>query len=163
MLGALLVVVAASLAWSVHQTVASPTTAYFSTFTRAWELGLGALVALVPASAVRRLSPRILEGLALTGAVSVVAACLLISSTTPFPGIAAALPVGGTAHQAGTCRFGTDPATSVLDLDCKAHELDNLYLTDASFFPSIGAVNPTLTIIANALRVADHLKGRLGA
>ena len=68
---------------------------------------------------------------------------------------------GGTAHQAGTCRFGTDPATSVLDLDCKAHELDNLYVTDASFFPSIGAVNPTLTIIANALRVADRIKDRI--
>ena len=68
---------------------------------------------------------------------------------------------GGTAHQAGTCRFGTDPATSVLDLDCKAHEVDNLYVTDASFFPSIGAVNPTLTIIANALRVADRIKERL--
>ena len=51
----------------------------------------------------------------------------------------------------------------MLDLDCKAHELDNLYVTDASFFPSIGAVNPTLTIIANALRVAEHLRGRLGA
>jgi choline dehydrogenase-like flavoprotein len=73
------------------------------------------------------------------------------------------IPLAGTAHQAGTLRFGTDPATSVLDLNCKAHELDNLYVTDASFFPSIGAVNPTLTIIANALRVADHLKGRLGA
>jgi choline dehydrogenase-like flavoprotein len=73
------------------------------------------------------------------------------------------IPIGGTAHQAGTCRFGTDPATSVLDLTCKAHELDNLYVTDASFFPSIGAVNPTLTIIANALRVADHIKARLGA
>ena len=73
------------------------------------------------------------------------------------------IPIGGTAHQAGTLRFGTDPATSVLDLNCKAHQLDNLYVTDASFFPSIGAVNPTLTIIANALRVADHLKGRLGA
>ena len=72
------------------------------------------------------------------------------------------IPVGGTAHQAGTCRFGPDPATSVLDLDCKAHEIDNLYVTDASFFPSIGAVNPTLTIIANALRVADHIKARLG-
>jgi choline dehydrogenase-like flavoprotein len=67
----------------------------------------------------------------------------------------------GTAHQAGTARFGTDPATSVLDLDCRAHELDNLYLADASFFPSIGAVNPTLTIIANALRVADKIKERL--
>ena len=73
------------------------------------------------------------------------------------------IPLNGTAHQAGTCRFGADPATSVLDLDCKAHELDNLYITDASFFPSIGAVNPTLTIIANALRVADHIKGRLHA
>ena len=71
------------------------------------------------------------------------------------------IPIGGTAHQAGTARFGTDPATSVLDLSCKAHELDNLYLADASFFPSIGAVNPTLTIIANALRVADGIRARL--
>jgi len=71
------------------------------------------------------------------------------------------IPIGGTAHQAGTARFGTDPASSVLDLDCKAHQLDNLYLTDASFFPSIGSVNPTLTIIANALRVADKIAGRL--
>ncbi|MCY0386798.1 GMC family oxidoreductase [Robbsia sp. Bb-Pol-6] len=73
------------------------------------------------------------------------------------------IPIGGTAHQAGTARFGTDPASSVLDLDCKAHELDNLYVSDASFFPSIGAVNPTLTIIANALRVADRIGARLGA
>jgi choline dehydrogenase-like flavoprotein len=73
-----------------------------------------------------------------------------------------AIPIGGTAHQAGTARFGTDPKTSVLDLDCKAHELDNLYVVDASFFPSIGAVNPTLTIIANALRVADRIAGRMG-
>ena len=72
-------------------------------------------------------------------------------------------PIGGTAHQAGTLRFGPDPETSVLDLDCKAHGIDNLYVTDASFFPSIGAVNPTLTIIANALRVADTIAGRLGA
>jgi choline dehydrogenase-like flavoprotein len=71
------------------------------------------------------------------------------------------IPIGGTAHQAGTARFGTDPASSVLDLDCRAHELDNLYVADASFFPSIGAVNPTLTIIANALRVADGIKMRL--
>jgi choline dehydrogenase-like flavoprotein len=68
------------------------------------------------------------------------------------------IPIGGTAHQAGTARFGTDPATSVLDLDCRAHEVENLYLADASFFPSIGAVNPTLTIIANALRVADIIR-----
>jgi len=69
--------------------------------------------------------------------------------------------LAGTAHQAGTCRFGTDPATSVLNLDCRAHEVDNLYVVDASFFPSIGAVNPTLTIIANALRVADVIGAAL--
>ncbi len=73
------------------------------------------------------------------------------------------IPISGTAHQAGTLRFGTDPVTSVLDVTCKAHEVDNLYVTDASFFPSIGSVNPTLTIIANALRVAEHLRQRLGA
>ncbi|KQP30281.1 dehydrogenase [Methylobacterium sp. Leaf102] len=72
------------------------------------------------------------------------------------------IPLSGTAHQAGTLRFGTDPQTSVLNLDCRAHEVDNLYVTDASFFPSIGAVNPTLTIVANALRVAAHLEERLG-
>jgi choline dehydrogenase-like flavoprotein len=71
------------------------------------------------------------------------------------------IPLGGTAHQSGTARFGPDPESSVLDLDCKAHELDNLYLADASFFPSIAAVNPTLTIIANALRVADRIAERL--
>jgi choline dehydrogenase-like flavoprotein len=71
------------------------------------------------------------------------------------------IPVAGCAHQAGTARFGTDPATSVLDINCKAHELDNLYLADTSFFPSIGAVNPALTAIANALRVADHIHQRL--
>jgi choline dehydrogenase-like flavoprotein len=67
------------------------------------------------------------------------------------------VPIGGTAHQAGTMRFGADPSQSVLDLNCKAHEIDNLYVADASFFPSIGAVNPTLTIIANALRVGDEI------
>ena len=66
-----------------------------------------------------------------------------------------------TTHQAGTLRFGDDPATSVLDRWCKAHDVDNLYITDASFFPSVGAVNPTLTIVANALRVADHLANRI--
>ena len=71
------------------------------------------------------------------------------------------IPISGTAHQAGTARFGRDPASSVLDLDCRAHEVENLYLADASFFPSIGAVNPTLTIIANALRVADRIIERL--
>jgi choline dehydrogenase-like flavoprotein len=71
------------------------------------------------------------------------------------------IPIGGTAHQAGTARFGTDPANSVLDLNCKTHDVENLYLADASFFPSIGAVNPTLTIIANALRIADVIRERL--
>jgi choline dehydrogenase-like flavoprotein len=72
------------------------------------------------------------------------------------------IPLAGCAHQAGTCRFGDDPATSVLDRNCKAHELDNLYVVDTSFFVSIGAVNPSLTAIANALRVGDHLLRRLG-
>jgi choline dehydrogenase-like flavoprotein len=67
-----------------------------------------------------------------------------------------------TAHQAGTVRFGTDPAASVLDVHCKAHDLDNLYVVDGGFMPSIGAVNPTLTIIANALRVGDHIAERIG-
>jgi choline dehydrogenase-like flavoprotein len=71
------------------------------------------------------------------------------------------IPVAGVAHQAGTCRFGSDPATSVLDTSCKAHELDNLYVVDTSIFPSIGAVNPALTAMANALRVGDHLGERL--
>jgi choline dehydrogenase-like flavoprotein len=71
------------------------------------------------------------------------------------------VPIGGTAHQAGTARFGTDRMTSVLDMNCKAHDLENLYIADASFFPSIGAVNPTLTIIANSLRVADVIRHRL--
>ena len=69
--------------------------------------------------------------------------------------------LGAVSHQAGTCRFGADPATSVLDVNCKAHELDNLYVVDTSFFPSIGAVNPGLTAMANALRVGEHLRQRL--
>jgi choline dehydrogenase-like flavoprotein len=73
------------------------------------------------------------------------------------------IPVAGCAHQAGTCRFGDDPATSVLNTDCRAHEVDNLYVVDTSFFPSIGAVNPALTAMANALRVGDHLLDRIGA
>ena len=71
------------------------------------------------------------------------------------------IPIGGTAHQAGTLVFGTDPEKSVLDIHCKAHGIDNLYVTDASFFPSVGAVNPTLTLIANALRVGDVIAERL--
>ncbi len=70
------------------------------------------------------------------------------------------IPVAGVAHQAGTCRFGHDPTTSVLDEHCKAHEVDNLYVVDTSFFPSIGAVNPALTAMANAIRVAEHLVER---
>ena len=58
-------------------------------------------------------------------------------------------------------RFGTDPRRSVLDVNCKAHELDNLYVVDTSFFPSIGAVNPALTAMANALRVGDHITRRM--
>ncbi len=72
------------------------------------------------------------------------------------------IPVAGCAHQAGTCRFGTDPSTSVVDVDCRAHELDNLYVADTSIFPSIGAVNPALTAMANALRVGDRIRERLG-
>jgi choline dehydrogenase-like flavoprotein len=72
-----------------------------------------------------------------------------------------AIPIAGCAHQAGTCRFGTDSKSSVLDVNCKAHELDNLYVVDTSFFVSIGAVNPSLTAIANAIRIGDHLKQRL--
>jgi choline dehydrogenase-like flavoprotein len=71
------------------------------------------------------------------------------------------IPLAGVAHQNGTIRFGHDPKTSALDANCKAHDLDNLYVVDASFFPSSAAVNPALTIMANALRVADHLKARL--
>ena len=67
------------------------------------------------------------------------------------------LDISGMSHQNGTLRFGTDPATSVLDLNCKAHDLENLYVVDASFFPSCGAFNPALTIAANALRVGEHL------
>jgi choline dehydrogenase-like flavoprotein len=71
------------------------------------------------------------------------------------------IPLAGVAHQNGTIRFGNDPKTSVLDVNCKAHDVDNLYVVDASFFPSSGAVNPALTIMANALRVGDHLMERM--
>jgi len=72
------------------------------------------------------------------------------------------IPIAGTAHQCGTVRFGRDPKTSALDVNCKAHDVDNLYVVDASFFVSSNAVNPSLTIMANALRVGDHLLQRLG-
>jgi len=71
------------------------------------------------------------------------------------------LGASGVSHQSGTCRFGEDPMTSVLDVNCKAHDVDNLYVVDTSFFPSSAAVNPSLTAMANALRVGDHLAGRL--
>ena len=71
------------------------------------------------------------------------------------------IPLAGVAHQNGTIRFGRDPRTSALDVNCRAHEVDNLYVVDGSFFPSSAAVNPALTIIANALRVGDHLRARL--
>ena len=73
------------------------------------------------------------------------------------------IPLAGVAHQNGTVRFGRDPKGSALDANCKAHELENLYVVDGSFFPSSGAVNPALTIMANALRVGDHILERLGA
>jgi choline dehydrogenase-like flavoprotein len=73
------------------------------------------------------------------------------------------IPLAGVAHQNGTVRFGNDSRTSALDANCRAHEVDNLYVVDGSFFPSSGAVNPALTIMANALRVGDHILERLGA
>ena len=73
------------------------------------------------------------------------------------------IPLAGVAHQNGTIRFGHDPSSSALDVNCRAHEVDNLYVVDGSFFPSSAAVNPALTIMANALRVGDHLVERLGA
>ncbi|HJY02255.1 MAG TPA: GMC family oxidoreductase [Streptosporangiaceae bacterium] len=73
-----------------------------------------------------------------------------------------AFDAAATAHQAGTARFGTSSSDSVLDVHCRAHDLDNLYVVDGSFMPSVGAVNPTLTIVANALRVGDHIAERIG-
>ncbi len=70
------------------------------------------------------------------------------------------LGIETNSHQCGTARFGDDPATSVLDPLCRAHDIDNLYIVDSSFFPSSTAMNPALTICAQALRVADHLQGK---
>ncbi|MBL8208618.1 MAG: GMC family oxidoreductase [Blastocatellia bacterium] len=75
--------------------------------------------------------------------------------------LAERIPLAGVAHQNGTIRFGDDPKTSALDRNCKAHDVDNLYVVDGSFFCSSAAVNPALTIMANALRVGDHLLERL--
>jgi len=76
--------------------------------------------------------------------------------------LAERIPLAGVAHQNGTIRFGDDPKTSVLDRNCRAHEVGNLYVVDGSFFPSSAAVNPALTIMANALRVGDQILQRLG-
>ncbi len=84
-----------------------------------------------------------------------------ITHSSPRSGCVQPQPIGATAYQAGTIRFGRDPESSALDVNCKAHDLDNLYVVDTSFFPSIGAVNPSLTAIANALRVGDHIAERL--
>ncbi len=67
------------------------------------------------------------------------------------------IPAAGVAHQNGTLRFGSDPQTSVLDLNCRTHDVKNLYVVDGSFFPSSSALNPGLTIMANALRVGEYL------
>ena len=85
---------------------------------------------------------------------------------TPIPGwsiLDKRIPLAGVAHQSGTVVFGEDPKTSVLDVNCRAHDVDNLYVVDTSFFPSSSALNPALTAMANALRVGDHLLERLGA
>ena len=74
----------------------------------------------------------------------------------------AKVPLSAVWHQVGTCKFGSDPKTTVIDLNCRTHDVENLYVVDGSFFPSMGAMNPTLTIVANALRVSDHLKDSLG-
>ena len=71
------------------------------------------------------------------------------------------VPIQAVGHQCGTCRFGSDAKTSVLDLNCRTHDVNNLYVVDGSFFPSNSGVNPTLTLMANALRVGDHLSERL--
>jgi choline dehydrogenase-like flavoprotein len=91
--------------------------------------------------------------------------CREIDCTTIVPRqlwVGQRIPLAGVAHQNGTIRFGRDPKTSVLDVNCRAHEVDNLYVVDGSFFPSSAAVNPALTIMANALRVGDHLIERMG-
>ncbi len=94
----------------------------------------------------------------LVGIMDKVAESESVGGSTRYYGFK--LGIGGVSHQNGTCRFGTDPHTSVLDLNCKAHDLENLYVVDTSFFPSCGAVNPSLTAMANALRVGAHLLNR---
>ncbi|BAY08007.1 GMC oxidoreductase [Calothrix sp. NIES-2098] len=86
----------------------------------------------------------------------------VLKSIEPFAcHIPQKMTVKEVGHQCGTCRFGEDPKTSVLDINCRTHDIDNLYVVDGSFFPSSTAVNPSLTIIANALRVGEHLLERM--
>lgn len=172
-LGLLLVVVGASLLWSMSQTVSSPTTAYFSTFTRAWELGVGALVALVPATAVARLRVGYLQVMAFAGIVVVIGSCVVITSATPFPGVAATLPVIGTAllllagHGGGTTLVGqllsTNPFRVVGDwsysiylwhwpvLILPEYALDR----DLTAFESVLAVLVTLTLSAYSYQYVE--------
>ena len=67
------------------------------------------------------------------------------------------IPLAGVAHQCGTTVMGTDPSTSVLDTNCRTHDVKNLFVVDGGFFPSSSAVNPALTIMAMALRVGDFI------
>jgi choline dehydrogenase-like flavoprotein len=86
----------------------------------------------------------------------------VLKSIDPFSlYLTSIMPLKNVGHCCGTCRFGEDPETSVLDLNCRSHDVDNLYVVDGSFFPSSSAVNPSLTIIANAIRVGEHLLERL--
>ena len=72
-------------------------------------------------------------------------------------------PIQVTGYQCGTAKMGTDSATSVLNINCRTHDIDNLYVVDSSFFPSCPSVSPALTVMANALRIAEHLTERLTA
>ncbi|MEM6448522.1 MAG: GMC family oxidoreductase, partial [Cyanobacteria bacterium P01_D01_bin.123] len=70
-------------------------------------------------------------------------------------------PIQVVGYQCGTARMGPDPTTSVLDVHCRTHEIENLYVVDSSFFPSCASVSPALTVIANALRIGDYLETQL--
>lgn len=86
----------------------------------------------------------------------------ILKSIDPFSlYITSIVPLSSVTHQCGTCRFGEDPENSVLNPDCRAHDVENLYVVDGSFFPSSSALNPSLTIMANAIRVGEHLLERL--
>ena len=110
----LVLVSVASLAWSIHATVASPETAYFSTLTRAWELGVGAMIALVPPTFVRRLTRLSLETMAVTGAVVLLAGAMLITPETPFPGPLEDCYTGLRWLHAHAADLGVDPARIAL-------------------------------------------------